>query len=78
MLTQNYQKWASLKPFIDSTNLFGPSDVLNQGQATIWQNYNQACESPKLKLSPQALKSMQLTRHHSNFYYYDNGQFDNV
>lgn len=40
MLTKHYQDWSSLKPFIDSTNLFGPEDVLNRGQATIWQNYN--------------------------------------
>ena len=51
MLAKHYQNWASLKAFIGSTNLFGPKDVLNQGQSSIWHNYNQACEGTKLQLS---------------------------
>ena len=58
MLNEDYESWDNLKLFIDSTNLYGDSDFLNQGQLSIWQNYKEVCENDSLKLSKNSLASL--------------------
>jgi hypothetical protein len=66
-----------LKDYIVSTNLFGENDIMNKGEVQIWQNYNQICEDKRLEMTKIAMESMKLTRTHSNFYYNDDGSFQN-
>lgn len=42
-----------------------------------WQRYSFRCGNPQLKLSDTLVKSLKLSRTHSDFLYYDTGRFVN-
>lgn len=42
-----------------------------------WKNYDLKCGNEHLALSPEMLKALNLSRMHSNFLYFDDGNFIN-